>query len=405
MDSYDKFQAEFAHLEMLLASTLYAYDQTILSSRQRANDGHIDRKEPIFRKLTGGNEFKLANTLKALHNKYRTSFKTILRETIFVRAISVLEVFLIDTVRAILLARKDLFLNTQNVKISYPHLLSFKNASETLSYVINKECRDLQNGGFLDITKYFRNRLKIELNNFTEPLRLIFEFHDKRNLIVHRLGLTDKEYRHKYATEAKKVNISETYLISSFKIIRAFCDFVLNESLQIINSADSFISQPDDSFVQIAVKPLDKKGIEAIKKNYIFSFDDNVIQLKDLSLQSIKGTDDIYNLIISGNINFLKRYIAILKKLETNKSIEINNIELTEVKQTKRKNTKRKNIPISNEMFEKIKNHVPPQPWEKGMHKMIASKFGISNTIAQAVIRKLISDDVFKHQVNGQIIE
>ena len=252
----------------------------------------------------------------------------------------------------------------------------------------------------MDITKYFRNRLKIELNNFTEPLRLIFEFHDKRNLIVHRLGLTDKEYRHKYAIEAKKVNISEKYLISSFKIIRYFCDFVLNESLQIINSADSFISQPDDSFVQIAVKPLDKKGIEAIKKNYIFSFDDNVIQLKDLSLQSIKGTDDLYNLIISGNINFLKRYIAILKKLETNKSIEINNIELTEFKQTKRKN-----IPISNEMFEEIKNHVPPQPWEKGMHKMIASKFGISNKIAQAVIRKLISDGVFKHQVNGQIIE
>jgi ribosomal protein S25 len=169
--------------------------------------------------------------------------------------------------------------------------------------------------------------------------------------------------------------------------------------LQIINSADSFISQSDDSFVQIAVKTLDKKGLEAIKKNYIFSFDDNVIQLKDLSLQSIKVTDDIYNLIISGNINFLKRYIAILKKLETKKSIEINNIELTEVKQTKRKN-----IPISNEMFEKIKNYVPPQPWEKGMHKMIASKFGISHTLAQAVIRKLISDGVFKPQVNGQII-
>ena len=400
MHSYDKFQAEFSHLEMLLASTLYAYDEAILRSKQRAKDGYIDRKEPIFRTLAGGNEFKLANTLKALHSKYRTSFKTILRETIFVRAISVLEVFLINTVRAILLARKDLFLNTENVKISYPHLLSFKNASEILSYVINKECRALQNGGFLDITKYFRNRLKIELNNFKEPLRLIFECHDKRHLIVHRLGLTDKEYRHKYATEAKKVNISEKYLISAFKIIRAFCDFVLNESLQIINSADSFLSQPDDSFVRIAVKALDKKGIEAIKKNYIFSFDDNVIQLKDLNLQAIKETDDIYNLIISGDINFLKRYIAILKKLEFNKSIEIINIELTEVKQTKRKN-----ISISIEMFEKIKNHVPPQPWEKGMHKMIASKLGISNTTVQAVIKKLISDGVFKHQVNGQIIE
>jgi hypothetical protein len=61
MDSYDKFQAEFAHLEMLLASTLYAYDETILRSIQRAKDVYNDIKEPIFRKLAGGNEFKLAN--------------------------------------------------------------------------------------------------------------------------------------------------------------------------------------------------------------------------------------------------------------------------------------------------------------------------------------------------------
>lgn len=402
MNSYDKFQTEFDHLEMLLASTLYAYDETILSSTQSAKDGHIDRKKPFFRTLVGGNEFKLANTLKQLHSKYRKDFRTILRETIFVRSISVLEVFLIDTVREILLVRKDLLLNIQNIKISYPHLLSFKNASEILTYIINKECRSLQSGGFLEITKYFRNRLKIEFNNFTEPIRLIFEYHDKRHLIVHRLGLTDREYRHKYATKDKKINISEKYLISSFKVVRAFCDFVLKESQQLINSVDSFHSQSDDSFVRIAVKPLDKKGLTAINKGYIFSFDDNVIQLKDLSLQSIKATDDSYNLSISGDISFLKRYIAILKKLEINKSLEIINIELTEVKQSKRK---RKKIPISNEIFAKIKNHVPPQPWEKGMHKIIASKLGVSNKIVQAVIRKLISEGVFKDQIDGIIIE
>ncbi len=400
MEAYDKFQTEFAHLEMLLASTLFAYDETILRSTQRAKEGFIDRKEPIFRTLAGGNEFKLANTLKSLHNKYKKSFRTILRETIFVRAISVLEVFLIDTVREILLARKDLFLNSEIVTISYPHLLSFKNSSEIFSYVINKECRNLQNGGFKDINKYFRNRLKIELNNFNEPLRIIFEYHDKRHLIVHRLGSTDKEYRHKYATEAKRVNISEKYLISAFKNIRAFCDFVLNESLQIINSADNCLIETDDSFAKIAVKTLDQKGSEAIKANYIFSFDDNVMQLKDLNFRTVKENDDIYNIIIAGDINFLKRYIAILKRLEFNKSIEIINIELTEAKPSKKKN-----VPISIEMFEKIRNLLPPQPWEKGMHKIIASKLGVSNKAVQSVIKKLISEGVFKQQVNGQLIE
>lgn len=400
MKAYNNFQREFTHLEMLHASTLYAYDEAILRSTQNAKEGYLNKKEPVFRKLAGGNEFRLASNLKALHNKYKDSFRTILRETIFVRTISVLEVFLIDAVREILVARKDLFTQDKIVTLSYPHLISFNNSSEILSYIINNECRNLHNGGFKEICNYFRNRLKIELNNFKEPLKIIFEYHDKRHLIVHRLGLTDKEYRHKYNTNIKRVNINEKYLISAFKNIRAFCEFVLNESTIIINSTDNLLNQTDESFATIALKTLDKKGNEAIKKNYIFSFDDNIVQLKDLRLQTIKETEDIFNLIISGDINYLKRYIAILKKLDLNKSIEIINIELNEAKPSKKKN-----VTVSVEMFEKIRTHLPAQPWEKGMHKIIASKLGVSNNIVQAVIKKLISDGVFKHQMDGRIIE
>lgn len=400
MEAYDNFCTEFDHLEILHASTLYSYDEAILRSTQRAKEGKIDRKDPIFRKLSGGNEFKLANNLKALHSKYKRGFRSILRETIFVRAISVLEVFLIDTVREIFLIRKDLFRNSDIETLSYPHLLSFRNSSEILSHVINKECRNLQNGGFKEITKYFRSRVNIEFNNFREPLKLIFEYHDSRHLIVHRLGLTDKEYRHKYNTDIKKINISEKYLISVFKNIRAFCEFVLNEATNITNSTDNLLNQTDESFATIALKLLDKKGNEATMKGYTFSFDDNVVQLKDLGLQTIKDANDIYNLTISGDINYLKRYISILKKLEVNKSIEIINIELTEPKPVKKKK-----VVISEELLEKIRNLLPEQPWEKGTHKKIASKLDISNKIVQQAIRNLISDGIFKDQVDGRIIE
>jgi hypothetical protein len=289
MKGYNNFQTEFTHLEMLHASTLYAYDEAILRSTQNAKEGYLNKKEPVFRKLAGGNEFRLASNLKALHNKYKDSFRTILRETIFVRTISVLEVFLIDAVREILVARKDLFTQDKIVTLSYPHLISFNNSSEILSYIINNECRNLHNGGFKEICKYFRNRLKIELNNFKEPLKIIFEYHDKRHLIVHRLGLTDKEYRHKYNTNIKRVNINEKYLISAFKNIRAFCEFVLNESTIIINSTDNLLNQTDESFATIALKTLDKKGNEAIKKNYIFSFDDNIMQFKVLPIVKTKN--------------------------------------------------------------------------------------------------------------------
>jgi hypothetical protein len=122
--------------------------------------------------------------------------------------------------------------------------------------------------------------------------------------------------------------------------------------------------------------------------------------LKDLSLQIIEEAEDIFNLIISGNINYLERYIAILKKLDFDKSIEIIKIELK-----KANPPKKKNIKFSIEMFDKIRNILPEQPWEKGIHKIIAGKLGVSSITVRAVIRKLISDGVFKHQVDGRIID
>lgn len=398
MEAYNNFKQEINHLEMLHAATLFSYDETILRSTQRAKDGFIDKEEPIFRTLAGGTEFKLADNLKSLHNKYKLSFRIILRENIFVRAISALEVFLIDAVREILLTRKDLLIKHDIVTLSYPHLLSFENSSEILSYIVNNECRNLHNGGFKEISKYFRNRLKIELNNFNEPLKLIFEYHDKRHLIVHRLGLTDKEYRHKYNTKIKQVDIDEKYLLSAFKNIRAFCEFVLNESEKVIIVNNNDLDKADLPRATIALKILDMTGYEVIKGNFVFSFDDNIVQLKDLSLQTIEE-NDIYSLIISGDINYLKRYISILKNYEIKKSLEIINIDLIENKQTKKKN-----VPMSPEIIEKITNLLPTQPWETGIHKIIAKKLNISSTVVRAVIKNLIRDGIFKHQINGKII-
>jgi len=48
MEAYNNFQTEFSHLEMLHASTLYAYDEAILRSRQKAKEGYINKKTLFF---------------------------------------------------------------------------------------------------------------------------------------------------------------------------------------------------------------------------------------------------------------------------------------------------------------------------------------------------------------------
>jgi hypothetical protein len=45
MEAYNNFQTEFSHLEMLHASTLYAYDEAILRTRQRAKEDYITKKD------------------------------------------------------------------------------------------------------------------------------------------------------------------------------------------------------------------------------------------------------------------------------------------------------------------------------------------------------------------------
>ena len=109
MKPYNNFIKEIEQLEILHASTLYAYDETILHTRLRKKDGFLDKNDTIIRTLSGHNNFTLAKNLQELHNRYKKDFRVILRETLFVRAISVLEVFLVDTIREILLNRTDLF--------------------------------------------------------------------------------------------------------------------------------------------------------------------------------------------------------------------------------------------------------------------------------------------------------
>lgn len=39
------------------------------------------------------------------------------------------------------------------------------------------------------------------------------EYHDRRHLLVHRLGETDSQYRKKYNANTKSISISDDYII------------------------------------------------------------------------------------------------------------------------------------------------------------------------------------------------
>lgn len=60
---------------------------------------------------------------------------------------------------------------------------------------------------------------------------------------------------------------------------------------------------------------------------------------------------------------------------------------------------------LDEDLILKIKNELPEQPWETGIHKIIAKKLNISNKISSSGIQQLIANGDFKMQVDGKIIE
>lgn len=397
MKAYRKFLIEIEMLESLHASTLFSYDQTTLRLNEQRKEGFLDPKEPISRTLKGGNDFKLGHNLKSLRKKLYKDYRVTLRETVFVRLISILEVFLVDSIREVLISRKDVLCKTKkSEELSYNHLLSFKNSSEILTHILNKECRNLHSGGFKEICKYYKTKLEVNINNAGNS-KIITEYHDRRHLLVHKLGVTDKKYREKYNCNDDKISVPELYLINALIDIRKLASYIEKEATKFINLGHQVSEESVESTMQINVTILDTEGLSIISQDFLFDFGESLVQLKDLRLQKKKIENQEYELMISGNGEHLTQYLSILEghrntiQVDGYRSINLVNEACPKI--------------ISDEMLEKVAMLLPPQPWETGIHKKISKSLGISNKYANKAINALIKNGTFKKQIDGVVIE
>ena len=73
--------------------------------------------------------------------------------------------------------------------------------------------------------------------------------------------------------------------------------------------------------------------------------------------------------------------------------------------QSEKRNHKKKRRTVDEQTIEKVKNLLPEQPWNKGVHIEVADKLEIKKSLVQSAISELIKRGVFKHQIDGKIIE
>jgi hypothetical protein len=173
-----------------------------------------------------------------LKGKHAFTRRRALNEVVYVRVISILEVYLTDSLLDIFAESKTPFKSKNEFKISQSELLSISQ-EDLFDRVISKECRKLSSGGFDIIVKYYKKNFHIDVSIMSPGLRKMQEYHDKRHLLVHRLGSTDEKYRRKYSTEELKIKIDNEYLDQAFSDIYSFVKEINRKILLLIKAADN----------------------------------------------------------------------------------------------------------------------------------------------------------------------
>ena len=400
LKSHNKFTREITQLEVFRESTLYAFDETEnLLNYWKTNKLNFGIKTDFDYKLNRPKAFNLKQIAK---DKRRNN----LNNMVYVRVISTLEVFLVDLIKEAFLITKEPFKN-QDLKVDMTHaeILSIKSAKNFYNKVINKDCRKLSSGGFDDIVKYYKKHFKIELSNFSPGIKKMQEYHDRRHLLVHQLGLTDYQYRKKYNTYATSISITDDYIINCFHDFQSFSKMVHDQMVYKIKNQfndDKKLKKIRERKIFVIASFNEKmEGIKLFTENYEFWSQDQFYLFNDILDQQTKIDKNTIEYLISGTIKQIDDYLKIIKKESKKLNLKIS------TRKIKADVPKHKHYTIRNidkELLQQIEILLPQQPWQKGVHKEIATKLNISNKLVNVCIQQLIAQGKFKRQINGKVI-
>lgn len=231
LKAFSNCYKELEALKKFHVSTHYAFSNTenLEGNENQSSESLIiqNTQSIVERPITFG-----------LKGKHAFSRQRALNEVVYVRLISILEVYLTDSLLDIFAKTKTPFKSKNEIKISQSELLSISQ-EDLFDRVISKECRKLSSGGFDAFVKYYKNNFHIDVSIMFPGVRKMQEYHDKRHLLVHRLGVTDEKYRRKYSTEELKIKIDNEYLDQAFADIYSFVKEINRKILLLIKAADN----------------------------------------------------------------------------------------------------------------------------------------------------------------------
>jgi len=395
MKAYSIAKTELSSLRRFYESSSYALAQTEETLRYRLMCLHERKTIPIDPDLV---------FVKPVRYKLKPSYGKRIRqqllELVFVHLISVLEAYLVDTVRDVFVTTKEPF-KDQGVQVNFTQseILSADSMTHLLSKIINKECRRLTSGGFLEIVKYYRNRFNIDLPGIPPGKSVMTEYHERRHLLVHRLGKPDAQYRRNYRFTGKTVTIDEGYLLSCFDDFESFIDAIYKKlTAWLPTQASAATPQSNQASMAYHIFLLDDDEPAVLDEKFHFWVSDELLCLGDI-LQSKKYTSQKEcELNLVGSSEALRIFSKKLRQAEKQRHI-VHSLTASDGMQASVK------VPLDDSLILKVKDSLPGQPWPPGIHKVVAQQLGVSSKTVSEAIQVLIRRGVAKRQVNGIVLE
>lgn len=383
MKSYDRFIREVHNINRWLYTTIYSYKiaTTDLRTRLSANDDVESSVADAFNDI-GYNAFSLIHRLSTDNTK-------MCKELALIRSISALEVYLIDSIREIYHSNKSPFMKTAVIEYQLGEVLSCTDINELHDKYIEKQCRQLHSGGFEEITKFYKTRFNIEFTKFnttieskTYGFNQIKQYHQKRHIIVHRLGKTDAQYRKTYNTFETEVKLEESDLSVFFKVLLQFAYFVNNKAELHITTA------PPENRIAIKVEMYDDSASNVFDPSYLISIKKDTSLPLSILLEKIEyESESVFTIKLHGVFSYLRKYYKLLQKIASSGKIKIISYE-TVSNVSNKKAIKQ----YAWGDVEKVIELLPEKPWPKNIHKEIAQKLGWSNTKVFGIINNIINE-------------
>lgn len=311
----------------------------------------------------------------------RKKYGSFLRETIFVRLISALEVLFIDSATTIFLSDKT-SLRGKKIELTSDLISTYSDINQLWAKIIKDESRNLNGRKFNDIVTYYGKNFGINLENYASK-NLIEEMFERRHLLVHALGHTDEIYRRKYQFPHATIGIDESYLLNCFDLLEDFHDFLRRAVYKKLNKIKNLDESARHYHVRLRIGNIHPTSIGLFAQDFTIKLGKSHFKLSDiLKNKSDSGTE--VSMVLSGERIIIGKYIESIKRAENDSKLKLISRDVI----SRGHRTK-----LKNEILQEIYNLLGPRPWKNKINEEISLKIGISKTQVSHAINFILDHE------------